>query len=411
MPLSSNRGNTVPLSPFRKFAVLADKAKALGKQIYHLNIGQPDIETPATALQRLKDLDLKILEYSPAEGIPSYRQKLTNYYKQYHIEVNADEIIITTGASEAIYFTLLACLEPGDEIIIPEPFYANYNGFAHMAGVSVKPITSYIEDGFALPDVADFERVITQKTKAIFLCNPNNPTGCFYPRESLEALAELVKKHDLFLISDEVYREFCFDGQEFTSVLNISGIEEHTIVIDSVSKRYSACGARIGALVSRNQSVLAAVSRFAKLRLGSPTLEQYLAEAMLDADSGYLEFVKSEYDLRRRTVYNRLRQMPGVTCYLPGGAFYSFARFPIDDADRFCQWLLEGFDYQGATVMLSPGAAFYATPGLGKDEVRMAYVINVEKLEAAMDCLERALEVYPGRVEVSSKQLAVGSLQ
>ncbi len=411
MPLSSNRGNMVPLSPFRKFAVLADKAKAQGKQIYHLNIGQPDIATPPAALQKLKELDLPILEYSPAEGIPSYRQKLTNYYKQYNIDVSADEIIVTTGASEAIYFTLLACLEPGDEIIVPEPFYANYNGFAHMAGVGVKPITSYIEDGFALPDVADFELAITEKTKAIFLCNPNNPTGCFYPRESLEALAELVKKHDLFLISDEVYREFCFDGQEFTSVLNISGIEEHAIVIDSVSKRYSACGARIGALVSRNESVLAAVSRFAKLRLGSPTLEQYLAEAMLDADSSYMEFVKSEYDLRRRTVYNRLSQIPGVTCYLPGGAFYSFAKFPIDDADRFCQWLLEDFDYKGATVMLSPGAAFYATPGLGKNEVRLAYVINVEKLEAAMDCLERALEVYPGRVEEGNRQFAVSSLQ
>lgn len=410
MPLSSQRGNTVPLSPFRKFAVLADKAKAQGKQIYHLNIGQPDIETPPTALQKLKKFDLKILEYSPAEGIPSYRQKLTNYYHQFDIAVNPDEIIVTTGASEAIYFTLLACLEPGDEIIVPEPFYANYNGFAHMAGVEVKPITSYIEDGFSLPDVADFEKVINPKTKAIFLCNPNNPTGCFYPRASLEALAELVKKYDLFLISDEVYREFCFDGQAFTSILNIPGIEENAIVIDSVSKRYSACGARIGALVTRNESVLAAVSRFAKLRLGSPTLEQHLAEAMLDVDASYMEFVKSEYDLRRRTVYNRLRQMPGVTCYLPGGAFYSFAKFPIDDADRFCQWLLEDFDYKGATVMLSPGAAFYATPGLGKNEVRLAYVINVEKLEAAMDCLEHALKVYPGRVEEGSKQLALSSL-
>ncbi len=410
MPQSSQRGNTVPLSPFRKFAVMAEKAKSQGKKIYHLNIGQPDIETPSTALQRLKELDLKILEYSPAEGIASYRQKLTEYYRRYHVDVTADQIIVTTGASEGLYFTLLACLEPGEEVICPEPFYANYNGFAHMAGVHIRPITSYIEDGFALPDAAAFEKAITSKTRAILLCNPNNPTGSFYSRESLIELAALAKKYDLFLIVDEVYREFCFDNQEFTSVLNLSGLEEHAIVVDSVSKRYSACGARIGALVTRNESVLAAVSRFAKLRLGSPTLEQYLAEAMLDADDGYLETVKAEYDLRRQTVFNRLRQMPGVTCYLPGGAFYSFAKFPIDDADRFCQWLLEEFDYNAATIMLSPGAAFYASPGLGKDEVRLAYVINVEKLEAAMDCLEQALKVYPGRVEIIENQLIMNSL-
>ncbi|MDX1943645.1 MAG: pyridoxal phosphate-dependent aminotransferase [Saprospiraceae bacterium] len=395
MPSSSQRGSTVPLSPIRKFAVMAEKAKAQGKQVYHLNIGQPDIETPAAALDKLKSLDVKILEYSPAEGIASYRQKLTEYYKKYNIEVDAEQVIVTTGASEGLYFVLLACLEAGEEVIVPEPFYANYNGFAHMAGVKIQPITSYIEDGFALPNAAAFEDVITDKTRAILLCNPNNPTGCLYDRASLEGLAALARKYDLFLIVDEVYREFYFDNQEFTSILNIADIEDHAIVIDSVSKRYSACGARIGALVTRNKSVLDAVSRFAKLRLGSPTLEQYLAEAMLDADESYLEMVKSEYDLRRKTVYNRLSQMPGVVCYLPGGAFYSFAQFPIDNADRFCQWLLEDFDYQGATVMLSPGAAFYTTPGLGMNEVRLAYVINAQKLEAAMDCLERALEIYP----------------
>ena len=406
MPLSSRRGVTEPLSPFRKFAVMAEKAKAAGKRVYHLNIGQPDIETPAAALQTMRETNLTVLEYSPAEGRDSYRQKLAQYYRQYEIAVSADQVIVTTGASEGLYFTLLSCLEPGDEVIIPEPFYANYNGFAHMAGVQVRPITSRIEDGFALPDAAAFAAAVTDRTRAILLCNPNNPTGCFYPRAALEALAEVVKAHDLFLISDEVYREFCFDGQEFVSVLNIPGLEEHAIVIDSVSKRYSACGARIGALVTRNESVLAAVSRFAKLRLGSPTLEQILAEALLDVDASYLETVHAAYDARRQTVYNRLRQMPGVVCYLPGGAFYSFARFPIDDADRFCQWLLEEFDYQGSTLMLSPGAAFYATPGLGHNEVRLAYVIGVDKLEAAMDCLEHALKVYPGRVETNATALA-----
>ncbi len=409
MPRASHRGNSTPLSPFRKFAVMAESAKAQGKTVYHLNIGQPDIPTPAIAFERLRHLNLSILEYSPAEGIASYRQKLTGYYQQYGVEVTSDQIMVTTGASEGLYFLLLACLEPGEEVICPEPFYANYNGFAHMTGVSIRPITSYIEEGFALPDAAAFERVITDKTRAILLCNPNNPTGCLYPRTALEELAALAKRYDLFLIVDEVYREFCFDGQEFNSILNIPGIEEHAIVVDSVSKRYSACGARIGAVVTRNESVLAAASRFAKLRLGSPTLEQYLAEAMLDVEDAYLTQVKAEYNLRRRTVYDRLRQMPGVTCYLPGGAFYSFARFPIDDADRFCQWLLEDFDYNGATLMLSPGAAFYATPGLGRDEVRLAYVINAEKLSAAMDCLEQALLSYPGRVG-AGEALAVESL-
>ncbi len=410
MPFSSHRGNTTPLSPFRKFAILAEKAKAQGKQVYHLNIGQPDIPTPPEALQTLQQVSVTTLEYSPAEGIPSYREKLRRYYQQYQVALSADQIIVTTGASEGLYFVLLACLEAGEEVIVPEPFYANYNGFAHMAGVLLRPVTSYLEDGFALPEAAAFERVINHSTRAILLCNPNNPTGCLYPRAALEALVALARKHDLFLIVDEVYREFCFDNQEFTSILAIPGAEEHAIVIDSVSKRYSACGARIGALVTKNESVLAAVSRFAKLRLGSPTLEQYLAEAMLDVDATYLQQVKAEYDLRRRTVYARLRQMPGVHCYLPGGAFYSFARFPIDDADRFCQWLLEDFEYQNATVMLSPGAAFYATPGLGQDEVRLAYVINVPQLEAAMDCLARALEVYPGRVEAVASLTAASNM-
>ena len=409
MPSSSHRGSTVPLSPFRKLVALAEKAKARGKRVYHLNIGQPDIETPQSAIQSLQNQVIPVLEYSPAEGIASYRQKLTTYYQKYQVQVSPEQIIVTTGASEAIYLTLLACLEAGESILVPEPFYANYNGFAHMAGVHIQTITSYIEDGFALPPVAEFEKYITAETRAIFLCNPNNPTGTLYPKEDLEELASILKKYDLFLIVDEVYREFCYDGQTFTSALNISGIEEHVIVIDSISKRYSACGARVGALVTRNKSVLEAISKYAKLRLGAPALGQMLGEALLDVEETYLEEVKAEYDRRRKTVYHRLQQMPGVVSYLPGGAFYCFAKFPVDNADHFCQWLVEEFDYQGATVMLSPGEAFYATPGLGMGEVRLAYVINVEALEAAMDCLEKALEVYPGRVEKDSEQLLVSS--
>lgn len=407
MPSSSHRGNTVPLSPFRKLAAMAETAKANGKRVFHLNIGQPDILTPQAALQVVKDKAIPVLEYSPAEGIWSYRQKLTGYYKKYNVDLTPNQIMITTGASEAVYFTLLACLEAGENILMPEPFYANYNGFAHMAGVEVRTVTSTIDTGFALPSAADIERHLTPDTKAILICNPNNPTGTFYPKESLEELAVIVKKYDLFLIVDEVYREFCYDGQDFVSALTIKGIEENVIVIDSISKRYSACGARVGALVTRNESVLSAINRYAMLRLGAPALGQLLGEALLDIDDSYLEAVKVEYNFRRMTVYNRLQQMEGVTSYLPGGAFYCFAKFPVDDADRFCQWLLEEFEYNGATVMLSPGAAFYVTPGLGKDEVRIAYVINVEALEMAMDCLERALEVYPGRKEVGRLQLAV----
>lgn len=404
MPSSSHRGNTVPLSPFRKLAVLAEKVKAKGRKVYHLNIGQPDIETPANAIQKLQAADLKIVAYSPAEGIFSYRQKLTEYYQRFDIQLNAEQIIVTTGASEGIYLVLLACLAQGEEILIPEPFYANYNGFAHMADVGVRAITCRIEDGFALPSADAFEKHLTPTTKAIFITNPNNPTGCFYSKETLEQLAMIAKKYDLFLIVDEVYREFCYDGKVFYSVLNIPGIEQNAIVIDSVSKRYSACGARVGAVVTRNQSVLDALSRYCKLRLGAPTLGQLLSEYMLETDVSYLEGVKIAYDERRKVVFNRLQKMPGVVSYLPGGAFYCFAKFPVEDADHFCQWLIEEFEYHNSTVMLSPGAAFYATPGLGKNEVRMAYVINTQELEAAMDCLEKALEVYSGKVEKAQKR-------
>lgn len=400
MPKISQRGENTPLSPFRKFAPLAERAKAQGKKIYHLNIGQPDILTPPKALQAVRDNPLTILAYSAAEGEMSYRNKLTEYYRSFDVTLSPEHIIITTGASEAIYLGLLSCFNQGDELLSPEPFYANYNGFAHMADLVVRPIPCDIEDGFALPSSADFERSITPRTKGIFLCNPNNPTGCVYSESILRELAEVVRRHDLYLFVDEVYREFCYDGQDFFSALRLDDIREHVVVVDSISKRYSACGARVGALVTYNEAVLEAVSRYAKLRLSPPAFGQILAEAALDMDGAYLDAVKEEYDLRRQTLFNRLQQMPGVTSYLPGGAFYCFARFPIDDADRFCRWLLEEFDHNGATLMLSPGAGFYATPGLGYNEVRMAYVINRADLEAAMDCLERALEEYPGRVPV-----------
>lgn len=399
MPSISRRSLHVPLSPFRKLAPIAEQAKASGKHVYHLNIGQPDIQTPAYAIERLQAADLKILAYSPAEGVSSYRQALTGYYAKYDISLTAEEIIVTTGASEGIQMLMYACLDRGDELIVPEPFYANYNGFAYIADVNICPITCDIADGFALPDIAAFEAAITPRTRGIFITNPNNPTGCLYGREALEALADLARRHELYLFVDEVYREFCYDGGQFFSALNLAGAEQHVVVVDSVSKRYSACGARVGAILTRNQAVLEAVSRYAKLRLSPPSLGQMVAEYMLEMDDTYLNETVAEYDRRREAVYARLQEMEGVESYLPGGAFYCFARFPIDDADRFCKWLLEDFSYQGATVMLSPGAGFYATPGLGLQEVRIAYVLNVADLHGAMDCLQEALMVYPGRVQ------------
>jgi aspartate aminotransferase len=396
MPSISHRGQTVPMSPFRKLVPFADKAKAQGKKVYHLNIGQPDILTPPTALARVQASDLKVLAYSPAVGIQSYREKLAEYYARFDIHLSPEEIIVTTGASEAIQFVLLACLDHGEEIIIPEPFYANYNGFAQIATIGIKPLTCHIENGFALPDPALFEQAITPKTKGIFITNPNNPTGCFYDQQTLEALGKIVKKHDLFLFVDEVYREFCFDGNTFFSALNLPDIQEHVVVVDSISKRYSACGARVGAIATRNQALLTAITRYAKLRLSPPGLGQILAEATIDMDDSYMDTVKGEYDKRRQTVYERLSAIPGVTSYKPGGAFYCFAKFPIEDAEDFCQWLLEDFDHHGATIMLSPGSGFYATPGLGTDEVRIAFVLNNDDLHKAMDCLEAALNVYPG---------------
>ena len=405
MPNISHRSTTVPLSPFRKLIPLADQAKKMGRHVYHLNIGQPDILTPPKAIERFKAEPLEILEYSPAEGHQNYREALVDYYARYDIKLSYEDILVTTGGSEAILFFLLACLDPGDEIIVPEPFYANYNGFGHIADIRVTPITCHIEDGFSLPPIEQFAAKITPRTKAIFITNPNNPTGCCYAPETLEQLGELVKEKDIFLCVDEVYREFCYGSNTFLSALSLPGIEEHAVVIDSVSKRYSACGARVGALVTRNQEVTAAISRYAKLRLSPPGLGQMLSFYMLQDDGVYLKGVKEEYERRRNTVFERLQTMPNVDSYLPGGAFYCFARMPVDSAEDFCRWLLEDFEHEGATVMLSPGQGFYATPGLGIDEVRIAYVLNEEDLHAAMDCLEVALSVYPGRKALASNHL------
>lgn len=405
MPRISHRSTTVPLSPFRKLIPLADQAKEQGRHVYHLNIGQPDILTPQEAIEKFQATPLDILAYSPAEGHLNYRQALVDYYARYDINVDYRNIIVTTGGSEAILFFLLACLDPGDEIIVPEPFYANYNGFGHIADIRVTPITCNIENGFELPPIEDFADKITPRTKAIFITNPNNPTGCCYAPSTLQQLGELVKEKDLFLCVDEVYREFCYGDNVFLSALSLSGIEEHAVIIDSVSKRYSACGARVGALVTRNEEVTSAISRYAKLRLSPPGLGQMLSLYMLQDDQAYLNGVKEEYERRRDVIFRRLKAMPGVESYLPGGAFYCFARFPVESAEDFCRWLLEEFEHKGATVMLSPGQGFYATPGLGRDEVRIAYVLNEDDLHAAMDCLEVALVQYPGRKEVTNKVL------
>ena len=394
MPNTSKRAREVPLSPFRKLAPVADRAKASGKRIYHLNIGQPDIETPPSAVRHLQTADLKILAYSPATGLLSYREKLVGYYRKYGIEVSPEEIIVTTGASEAIQLLFNACLNPGEEIIIPEPFYANYNGFAAISGLRIKPITCHIEQAFALPQVEDFEKLVTAQTRAIFITNPSNPTGRFYSRRVLEGLGELAKKYDLYLFVDEVYREFCYDGDVFFSALNLEGLEENVVMIDSVSKRYSACGARVGSIVTRNGELIEVITRYVKLRLSPPVLGQILAEGLLDVEDTYLEDVKLEYDRRRMIIFNRLQKMRGVESYRPGGAFYCFVRLPIANAEHFCRWLLEDFEYNGASVMLSPGEGFYATPGKGVDEVRIAYILNATDLEASMDILEKALDVY-----------------
>jgi aspartate aminotransferase len=392
----SNRGKIMPASPIRKLVPFAEAAKKKGIKIYHLNIGQPDIETPPEILDAVRKSDFKILEYSHSAGNESYRKKLVEYYRSVNINVDHDEIIITTGGSEAILFGFMSCLDVGDEVIIPEPFYANYNGFAVTAGVTVKPITSHIETGFALPPIEEFEKLITNKTKAIVICNPNNPTGYLYSREEMGILKTIVQKHNLYLFSDEAYREFCYEGEHF-SAMQLNGAEDNVILMDTISKRYSACGARIGALVTHNKEVLNTAMKFAQARLSPPEFGQILGEAAVDLPADYFEKPKAEYQLRRDTIVKRLNNMPGVFCPNPGGAFYAMASLPIDNADVFCQWLLESFNYNGATLMLAPATGFYGTEGLGKNEVRLAYVLNVDAINQAMDCLGKALEVYPGK--------------
>lgn len=392
----SNRGNSMPASPIRKLVPYAEAAKKRGTTVYHLNIGQPDIETPKQIRDAIHNADFKILEYTHSAGLESYRKKLAQYYNGVGINVDHNEIIITTGGSEAILFGFMACLDPGDEVIIPEPFYANYNGFAIAAGVNVVPITSHIENGFALPPIEDFEQKITSKTKAIVICNPNNPTGYNYSEAEMQKLKEIIVRHNLFLFSDEAYREFTYEGKQF-SAMHLTDVDDNIVLMDTISKRYSACGARIGAFVTKNKKLLDTTIKFAQMRLCSPFLEQLAGEAAIDLPADYFNDTKAEYQSRRDLIVKRLNAMEGVFCPNPGGAFYAMAQLPIDDADVFCQWLLEDFSYQNQTVMLAPATGFYGTKGLGMNEVRLAYVLNLDAINHAMDCLEAALKVYPGR--------------
>jgi aspartate aminotransferase len=398
MPHISEKAQIVPASPIRKLVPFAEAAKKAGKTVYHLNIGQPDIQTPDAALDAIHNFDEKVLEYSHSAGIESYRIKLSASYKAQGIPVETADILITTGGSEALIFAMLCTCNPGDEVIIPEPFYANYNSFAVTAGVKVVPVTAKIEDGFALPAMEEIEAKITPRTKGIVICNPGNPTGYLYSKAELEALAAIVKKHDLFLYADEVYREFCYDGAQPHSVLNLPGLEEHVLMIDSVSKRYSMCGARIGALISKNKEVMAAALKFGQARLSPPTIDQVAAEAALSTPQSYFDEVVDEYVARRNIMVDGLNAIPGVFCPKPKGAFYCVARFPVDDAEKFCQWLLESFSFEGQTVMMAPANGFYSTPGAGKNEARIAYVLNQDALRKAVDCLRVALEEYPGTI-------------
>lgn len=394
MPDISKKGLEMPDSPIRKLAPFANAAKAAGRHVIHLNIGQPDISSPQPAIDAMRNLENKVIEYSPSEGFESYRNGLAGYYMGVGVQVNPEEILITTGGSEALVFAFLSCLNPGDEVIIPEPFYANYNGFATMAGVTIVPVTARIEDGFALPPMEDFAAAITEKTRAILICNPGNPTGKVYADKALDALSDLVKKHDLFLFADEVYREFTYDGDMPKSILTFSGLEEHAVVVDSVSKRYSMCGARIGALVTRNPMVRQAAMKFAMARLSPPTLAQIAAEAALKTDPAYFDGVRELYKERRDVLVDGLNAIPGVVCPRPGGAFYAVAQLPIADAEDFCKWLLESFSHEGTTVMMAPNSGFYASPGRGTNEVRLAYVLDLPEIHKAVRCLAEAIHVY-----------------
>jgi len=398
MPIISVKGINMPESPIRKLVPYAEQAKKDGKKVFHLNIGQPDIATPKVAIDAIKNIDKEVIEYSHSAGYQSYRSKLASYYQGIGINVSDEEIIVTTGGSEALIFGFMSCFNLDDEVIIPEPFYANYNGFAETAGIKIKPVTASIENGFALPPIVDFEKQITPKTKGIVICNPGNPTGYLYSKEELEQLAELVKKHDLFLFADEVYREFCDDGAKPYSTMNLKGIEDHTILIDSVSKRYSMCGARIGALITHNKDVLKSVLKFAQARLSPPTLAQIASEAALDTPQSYFTDVIEEYVERRDIMVDGLNKIEGVECPKPKGAFYCIAKFPSDNSDKFCQWLLEEFEYGNQTVMMAPATGFYSSKGLGKNEVRIAYVLKKDDLHKAVKCIEEALKIYPGRI-------------
>lgn len=397
MPQISNRAIEMPQSPIRKLAPLASAAKERGVKVYHLNIGQPDLETPPEGLEVLKNIDRHILEYSPSQGFKSYREKLVKYYAKYKIQLDADDIIVTSGGSEAVLFAFMSCLNPGDEIIIPEPAYANYMAFAVSAGAKIRSIATTIEEGFSLPKVEDFEKLINDRTRAILICNPNNPTGYLYTRREMNQIRDLVKKYDLYLFSDEVYREFIYTGSPYISACHLEGVEDNVVLIDSVSKRYSECGIRVGALITKNPIVRQAVMKFCQARLSPPLLGQLVAEASIDASEDYMRDTYDEYVERRKFLIDGLNRIPGVYSPIPMGAFYTMARLPVDDSEKFCSWCLTDFEYEGETVMMAPGAGFYTTPGAGHDEVRIAYVVKKNDLQRALFVLRKALETYPGR--------------
>lgn len=395
MPTISEKGRKMPESPIRKLVPFAEKARKANKHIYHLNIGQPDIKSPVQAMEAVANHGVEVLAYSRSEGSDTYREKIAAYYHRQGIPVNAQEMIVTTGGSEALLFAMGSICDAGDEVIIPEPFYANYNGFATASGVKIVPVNSKIEDNFALPPISEFEKLISPNTKAILICNPGNPTGYLYSKEEIQTLAEIVKKHDLFLVADEVYREFTYDGLKHYSILQESGLDQHAIIIDSVSKRYSMCGARIGCLVSKNPTVIATAMKFAQARLSPPTFAQIASEAALETPQSYFDDVIEEYVDRRNTLVEHLRSIPGVQVGVPKGAFYCIVQLPVTDSDAFAQWLLESFDVDGETVMVAPAAGFYSTPGVGKNQVRIAYVLNKESLIKAVNILKEALKHYP----------------
>jgi aspartate aminotransferase len=398
MPSISDKGKAMPASPIRKLVPYSEEAKRKGRKVYHLNIGQPDIPTPEVALNALRNIELKVIEYSHSAGNESYRRKLAAFYQKIGINIDHTEMLVTTGGSEAIIFALMSCINPGEEVITPEPFYANYNGFATMAGIKIVPVTSYITEDFALPPINEIEKKITSKTKGIIVCNPNNPTGYLYSKAELLQLREIVKKHDLFLFSDEAYREFCYDGAEHFSAMNLEGIENNVIMLDSVSKRYSECGVRIGALITKNKEVISTALKFAQARLSPPGLGQIVGEASIDTPDQYFKDVNKEYTARRNYMVEALNKIPGVYCPKPKGAFYTVVKLPVYDADKFAQWLLEEFEYNNQTVMIAPASGFYSTPGSGKNEVRIAYVLKIEDLKNAMKILAEALKVYPGKI-------------